>query len=112
MAVDTDNNVITHISAEHASKKDSRLLLDVTESTLDRLESFGLSTSTILAHAGFSSGENYFTLNHWGLNSYIPIHGGLKKNVRDLNTIIVEIIILVLKVKNCSSNTMVKLVDI
>jgi transposase len=79
MAVDTDNNVITHISAEHASKKDSRLLLDVTESTLDRLEAFGLATSTILADAGFSSGENYFVLNHWGLNSFIPIHGGFKE---------------------------------
>jgi len=27
MGVDTQANVITHISAEHASKKDSRLLL-------------------------------------------------------------------------------------
>jgi hypothetical protein len=79
MAVDTENNVITHISAEHASKKDSRLLLDVTEAALDRLESFGLSTSTILADAAFSSGENYFVLNHWGLNSFIPIHCGFKK---------------------------------
>jgi len=79
MAVETDNNVITHIPAEHASKKDSRLLLDVTESTLDKLESLGLTTSTILADAGFSSGENYFVLKHWGINSYIPIHGGFKE---------------------------------
>lgn len=78
-SVDTQENVITHIGAEHASKKDSRLLLDATEQTLDRLESHGLQVDTILAGAGFSSGENYYILNAWGLKSYIPIHGGFKE---------------------------------
>jgi len=85
MGVDTQENVITHISAEHASKKDSRLLLDATESTLDRLESFGLQVDTILADAGFSSGENYHILNHWGVNAFIPIHGGYKEKREGFN---------------------------
>ena len=78
MAVDTENNVITDISAQYSSKRDSRLLLDVTESVLDRLEMFGLRTTTILVDAGFSSGENYYVLKEWGLESYVPIHGGFK----------------------------------
>ena len=57
MAVDTKSNVITDISAQDASKKDSRILLDVTERTLDRLEEVGLQATTILADAGFSSGR-------------------------------------------------------
>ena len=51
----------------------------VAESTLDRLEEHGLKVKTILADTGFSSGENYYILNHWGLKSYIPIHGGYKE---------------------------------
>ena len=80
MGVDTKENVITHISAEYASKKDSRLLLDATESTMDRLEMFGLEVDTVLADAGFSSGENYYVLNHWDVNSYIPVHGQFKSH--------------------------------
>jgi hypothetical protein len=79
LAVDTQENVITHISAEHASKKDSRLLLDATESTLDRLEAHELQVDAILADAGFSSGENYHVLNHWGIEAFVPIHGGYKE---------------------------------
>ena len=78
VAVDTDHNVVTHISAEHASKKDSRLLLDITESTFNRLENLGLSPAAILADAGFSSGENYYILKHWKIDAFIPIHGSYK----------------------------------
>lgn len=74
--VDTQENVITHASAKHASKKDSRLLLDGVEFTLDRLEGLGLPTLEILADAGFPSGENYYVLDHWNVQSYIPTHGG------------------------------------
>ena len=38
----------------------------------------GLEVHTILADAGFSSGENYATIQHLGLNSYIPVHGSYK----------------------------------
>ena len=79
-AADTKENVITHISAEYASKRDSRLLLDATEATMNRLEMFGLRVDTILADAGFSSGENYYVLNHWELDAYIPVHGQYKSS--------------------------------
>jgi len=76
MGVDAEANVITHMSAEHASKKDSRLLLKATKNIQDRLSLAGLKMKTVLADAGFSSGENYCELNLMGLDAYIPIHGG------------------------------------
>ena len=79
LAVDTHQNVITHISAESAAKKDSRLLLDVTESTMDRLAQNNLKVKSILADTGFSSGENYYILKQWGLKAFIPIHGTYKE---------------------------------
>jgi len=48
MAVDTHENVITNISAEHASKKDSQLLSRNTKKTMARLEEQGLKVSTFL----------------------------------------------------------------
>jgi hypothetical protein len=68
--------VITHISVEYSSKRDSRLLLDASND--EQTEMFGLNVYTILADAGFSSGENYYVLNHWKLDAYIPIHGQYK----------------------------------
>ena len=75
MSVDTENNVITHISAEHASRKDSQLLIKNTRSTVQRLLENGLQATTILADAGFSSGENYEVLEQMNLEAYIPLHG-------------------------------------
>jgi len=77
MSVDTQENVITNISAEHASKRDSQLLLRNTKRTMARLEEAGIGTSveTILADAGFSSGENYKMLEDLNLNALIPLHG-------------------------------------
>jgi hypothetical protein len=79
MSVDADSHVVTNIAAEHASKKDSRYLLDTVDTTCTRLEQFGLNVETILADTGFSSGANYFVLNEWKLDAYIPLHGGYKK---------------------------------
>jgi len=78
MAVDSLNNVITHMSAERAHKKDSRYLIPTTKATQERLTQMGLKVQTILADAGFSSGENYAALNALNLNAYIPIHGTYK----------------------------------
>ena len=75
MAVDTQENVITNISAEHASKKDSQLLIRNTKKITARLEEQGLKVSTILADAGFSSGENYKMLDDLKVNALIPVHG-------------------------------------
>ncbi len=75
LGVDTEQNVITHIAAEHSSKKDSRLLAHTVEHTLGRLRGMGLEAREVLADAGFSSGENYHVLKQWGLRAYIPVHG-------------------------------------
>lgn len=79
MAVDSKHNVITHMSAERSHKKDSRYLIGTTQSTVKRLTQLGLEVKTILADAGFSSGENYATLEKLKLNGYIPIHGSYKE---------------------------------
>ena len=75
MAVDTQENIITNISAEHASKKDSQLLIRNTKQVMARLEEQGLEVSTILADAGFSSGENYKMLEELNIEALIPVHG-------------------------------------
>ena len=87
MSVDTENNVITHISAEHASRKDSQLLIKNTKETMARLEDCGLQVNTVLAdaapslvpkyggQAGFSSGENYAMLEALEIDANIPLHG-------------------------------------
>jgi len=80
MAVDSKNNVITHMSAERSHKKDSRYLVGTTQSTVNRLTDLGLEVTTILADAGFSSGENYATMEGMELDAYIPIHGTYKES--------------------------------
>lgn len=75
MSVDTLNNVITNISAEHASKKDSQLLIRNTKKTIARLEDHDLEVKAILADAGFSSGENYRLLEKMSIEAFIPLHG-------------------------------------
>ena len=75
MSVDTLNNVVTNISAEHASRKDSQLLIKNTKATRVRLEDCGLNMDTVLADAGFSSGENYAMLEDMELEAFIPLHG-------------------------------------
>lgn len=78
MGVDSKHNVITHMSAELAHKKDSRYLIKTAKATQERLGKMGTKIDTILADAGFSSGENYATLEALDLNFYIPVHGTYK----------------------------------
>jgi len=78
MSVDTANHVITHMSAERAHKKDSRYLIKTVKKTAERLQTLGCPMKTVLADAGFSSGENYAALNAMNIESYIPVHGGYK----------------------------------
>ena len=75
MSVDTQENVITNISAEHSSHKDSQILIKNTKQTMSRLEEVGLELESLLADAGFSSGENYAMLEELGIEAYIPLHG-------------------------------------
>ena len=78
MGVDTLNNIITHMSAERAHKKDSRYLIKAVKGAKKRLDNLGLKVEQVLADAGFSSGENYATLETMGIDAYIPIHGTYK----------------------------------
>ena len=75
MSTDTKNNVITNINAEHASKRDSQLLIKNTKQTISRLEEHNVKVEKILADAGFSSGENYALLETLNIEAYIPLHG-------------------------------------
>jgi len=78
MSVDTQHHIITHMSAEKAHRKDSRYLIKTTKQVKHRLENLGLRVHNILADAGFSSGENYHTLNSMNINAFIPLHGTYK----------------------------------
>jgi hypothetical protein len=78
IAVDTEHHVITHIEAGFADKKDSQVLLSITEKLKIRLHENGLLWRNLLADTGYSSGENYAFLEEQGIESYIPPHGTYK----------------------------------
>ena len=78
LAVDTAHHVITHIEADYADKKDNQSLQQLTGKLKERLHKEGLLWRTILADAGYSSGENYAYLEKQDLASYIPKHGTYK----------------------------------
>jgi hypothetical protein len=78
MAVDPEHHVITHIEAGFADKKDSQVLLSITEKLKIRLHENGLLWRNLLADTGYSSGENYAFLEEQGIESYIPPHGTYK----------------------------------
>lgn len=59
MAVDSQEHVITHISAHHADKGDNQCLEEIVESLQWRLQRYGLPMKNLLADTGYSSGENY-----------------------------------------------------
>lgn len=78
LAVDTENHVITHISADYADKKDNQYLQQITEKLNWRLRIRGLDWKYLLADTGYSSGENYAYLEDKGITSFIPPHGTYK----------------------------------
>lgn len=78
VGVDAARHVITHIHADLADWRDSRYLLAVVEATQQRLQTFGLHLSSVVADAGYCSGENYEQLEARGLTGYIPAHGMYK----------------------------------
>lgn len=75
MSVDTQENVITNIAAEHASNRDSKLLMRNVHRTDAILEANGLTMCEVLADTAFSSGENYEMLEDMGITAFIPAHG-------------------------------------
>ena len=79
VSVDPAQHVITHIQAGSADRRDSRNLLSMVDSTQGRLKRFGVVMSTVVADAGYSSGENYELLESRGLDGFIPPHGKYKE---------------------------------
>jgi hypothetical protein len=75
MSVDSFSNVITNITAEYASHKDSQILISHTNKTFQHLAQWKLDCNTLLADAGFSSGENYKHLADANIEAFIPLHG-------------------------------------
>lgn len=78
MGVDSENHVITHIQSFHADKKDNQYLQEIVSQIEKRLIENGLHLTTILADAGYSSGENYAWFEEKGLDAFIPPHGTYK----------------------------------
>ena len=78
VGVDAARQVITPIHADLADWRDSRYLLAIVEATQQRLQTFGLRLSSVVADAGYCSGENYEQLEARGLTGYIPAHGMYK----------------------------------
>jgi transposase len=78
MSVDSAHHVISDIYADYADNKDNQSLPQVTEHLQKRLKENGLLFTTLLADAGYSSGENYAMLEQKGIQSYIPPHGTYK----------------------------------
>ena len=75
MSTDIKNNVITNISAEFSSRRDSQVLIKATKQTISRLEQHNINMDTVLADAGYSSGENYAQLEQMNIEAFIPPHG-------------------------------------
>jgi transposase len=78
VSVDSSRHIITHISSEYADNKDSTYLIPIVDRLGFKLHHFGLSVKTVLADAGYGSGENYQALTKRGISAYIPTHGKYK----------------------------------
>ena len=78
VGVDAARHVITPIHADLADWRDSRYLLAIVAATQQRLQTFGLRLASVVADAGYCSGENYEQLEARGLTGYIPAHGMYK----------------------------------
>ncbi len=75
VAVDTGRHTITHVQAD---RKDNQCLPRLLEGLTHRLQSLHLGCGTVLADAGYSSGENYALLEQEGITAFIPPHGTYK----------------------------------
>lgn len=78
VAVDASRHTITHVQADLADKKDNQCLPTLLGGLTRRLQGLGLNCGTVLADAGYSSGENYALLEKRGITAFIPPHGTYK----------------------------------
>jgi transposase len=75
MVVDTAQHVITHIQADAADEKDSRHLLTLVDRAATRLRTLGLPLRSVLADAGFGSGNNYAGLESRNIEGFVSLFG-------------------------------------
>lgn len=66
------------MQADLADKKDNQCLPRLLHGLTHRLEQVNLSCSSLLADAGYSSGENYALLEKQGITAFIPPQGTYK----------------------------------
>jgi hypothetical protein len=59
-----------------ADERDSKHLMAV----VGKLKEYGLPLQNVLADGGFSSGENYASLEAHHLKGFIPLHGSYHPN--------------------------------
>lgn len=85
LSVDTAHHVITGMDADYADKHDSRSLVGIVDPLVRRLKNQGLKVESILADAGYSSGENYADMEARNLTAYIPPHGTYKGGPDNFN---------------------------
>lgn len=78
LAVDTAHHTITHVQADYADKKDNQCLPTLLPALTGRLQNLNLTCNSLLADAGYSSGENYALLEEQGIRGFIPPHGTYK----------------------------------
>ncbi len=78
LAVDTVHHTITHVHADLADKKDNQCLPALLHTLTQRLQDLNLECNTVLADAGYCSGENYALLEQQGIRAFIPPHGTYK----------------------------------
>ncbi|MFB9861910.1 transposase [Rufibacter immobilis] len=78
LSVDSAHHTITHAQADFADRKDNQCLPRLLEGLTHRLRQVNLGCSSLLADAGYSSGENYALLEGRGIRAFIPPHGTYK----------------------------------
>lgn len=78
LAVDDAHHLITGVCASTAGSKDSAILPDIMNQTLENLSLNQIQIDEVLADAGYSSGEALKYCKEKGINAYVPNFGQYK----------------------------------
>lgn len=78
LSVDDAHHVITGACASTAGSKDSSILHEILDQTIENFEDNNLTIDQIIADAGYSSGEALNYLNRHKIDAYVPNFGQYK----------------------------------
>src|SRR5690606_4693898 len=78
LAVDDAHHVITGACASTAGSKDSTILCEIVDQTIDNLQDNDLTIDELIADAGYSSGEALQYLEDKNIDAWIPNFGQYK----------------------------------